>query len=127
MGLTFKGLAKPGESLSTGAAGAIPYYSELYTIDELYLTFRSPPGLKVLKAHRAGHQMMMTDKFLITLKPTYIVAHPQIYDDYIQPEDLFVSDLYASNGYKGIVLPIKISDNKTTYLYCLSLRSFDQQ
>jgi len=127
VGLTFKSIAKPGESLSTGAAGAIPYYSELYTIDELYLTFRSQPGLKVKKVRRAGHQMLMTDEFLVTLKPTYIVAHPKIYDDYIKQEDLFVSELYLSAGYKPMVLPIKISDNDTTYLYGLSLRRFDPQ
>jgi arabinofuranosyltransferase len=127
VGLTFKSLAKPGESLSTGAAGAIPYYSELYTIDELYLTFRSQPGLKVLKARRAGHQMMMTDEFLVTLRPTYIVAHPQIHDEYKKPEDLFVAELYSRAGYKPMTLPIKISDNDTMYLYGLSLRSFDPQ
>jgi hypothetical protein len=124
-GLTFKSIAKPGESLSTGAAGAIPYYSELYTIDELYLTFRSPPGFKVKKVRRAGHQMLMTDEFLITLKPTYVVAHPKIYDDYIKQEELFVSDLYLSAGYKPMVLPIEISENDTMYLYGLSLRRFD--
>jgi len=127
VGLTFKSLAKPGESLSTGAAGAMPYYSELYTIDELYLTFRSQPGLKVLKARRAGHQMMMTDEFLVTLKPTYIVAHPQIHDEYKKPEDLFVAELYSRAGYKPMTLPVKISDNDTMYLYGLSLRSFDPQ
>jgi len=125
VGLTFKSIAKPGESLSTGAAGAIPYYSELYTIDELYLTFRSQPGLKVKKVRRAGHQMLMTDEFLVTLKPTYVVAHPKIYDDYIKQEDLFVSELYLSAGYKPMVLPIKISENDTMYLYGLSLRRLD--
>ncbi len=127
VGMMFKEIAKPGESLSIGAAGAIPYYSGLYTIDELCLTLKSYPELKFIKVQRAGHQMMITNDFLASLKPTYIVGHPQLYDKYEQPEVFNAGVKLAQVGYKLAVIPIKISEKETKYFYCVTLRKFDSK
>ncbi len=123
VGLMFKDVAKPGESLSTTAAGAIPYYSELYTIDELGLTLKSPSGLEVRKTHRSGHYKVLVDEFLLSLKPTYIIGHPQIQDEFNLNQGVWsFSELLLEAGYNPIVFTIKISESKNKYLYCLSLK-----
>ena len=127
VGMMFKEIAKPGESLSIGAAGAIPFYSGLYTIDELCLTLKSYPEVKFIKVQRAGHQMMITNDFLASLKPTYIVGHPQLYDKYEQPEVFDAGIKLAQVGYKLAVIPIKISEDETRYFYCVTLRKFNSE
>ena len=123
VGLMFKSVAKPGESLATTAAGAIPYYSELYTIDELGLTLPSQSNLKVRKVLRPGHRKKVTDEFLISRKPTYILGHPRIYDEYKQTRGVWgLSEMFLRNGYKATVFTVKISENENKYLYCLSLK-----
>ncbi len=119
VGLMFKDIAKPGESLATTAAGAIPYYSEMYAIDELGLTLACQSDLEILKVLRPGHFKTVTTEFLLSRKPTYILGHPRIYDDYELTRRLWVSE---RNGYKGVVLTVKISENESKYLYCLSLK-----
>jgi hypothetical protein len=127
VGMMFKEIAKPGESMSIGAAGAIPYYSGLYTIDELCLTLKSYPELKFIKAQRTGHQMMITNEFIASLKPTYIVGHPQLYDKFEQPEVFDAGVKLAQVGYKLAVIPIKMSEKETKYFYCVTLRKFDSE
>jgi arabinofuranosyltransferase len=125
VGLMFKQISKPGESLSTSAAGAIPFYSELYTIDELGLTLRPYPDMKFIKIQRVGHQMRLTNDFLAYLRPTYIVAHPQLRDQLEQPQIFDAAMELVSAGYKWRVIQIEISETETKYLYFLSTRSLD--
>jgi arabinofuranosyltransferase len=123
-GLMFKNISKPGESLATTAAGAIAYYSELYVIDELGLTLPSPSDLKARVTQRPGHSKKITDEFLLSLQPTYILGHPKIFDEYKQTRGVWgLSEIFLRNGYKAIVFPVKISDDETKYLYCLSLKT----
>jgi hypothetical protein len=125
VGLMFKQRAKRGETLSTSAAGAIPYYSELYTIDELGLTLASLDALRVRTVHRAGHSKRVTDEFLLAKRPTYFVGHPKLYDDFEPARGVwgFFSDVFLKHGYQPTVYNVKISEHETKYLYCLTLKA----
>jgi len=123
VGIMFKGIARPGESLATTAAGAIPYYSELYTIDELGLTLLSPTELKARNIPRPGHWKEVTDEFLISQKPTYILGHPKLHDEFKPAQGVWgFSETLLEAGYKPVVFTVKISNKEKKYLYCLSLK-----
>jgi hypothetical protein len=121
----FRGMAKPGETLSTSAAGAIPYYSGLYTIDELGLTLASLSDLRVREVQRPGHVMRVTDEFLLSRRPTYFIGHPKLYDDFKRSRGVwgFFSEVFLRHGYKPMVYNVRISENEIKYLYCLSLKA----
>ncbi|UCB53308.1 MAG: hypothetical protein JSV10_04300 [Candidatus Zixiibacteriota bacterium] len=125
VGLMFKEMAKPGETLSTSAAGAIPYYSGLYTIDELGLTLASLDDLRVRTVQRAGHSKRVTDEFLLSERPTYFVGHPKLYDDFEQSRGVwgFFSEVFLRRGYTPTVYNVRISDSEIKYLYCLTLKA----
>ena len=125
VGLMFKEMAKPGETLSTSAAGAIPYYSELYTIDELGLTLASIGDLRERTVHRAGHSKRVTDEFLLSKRPTYFVGHPKLYDDFQPSRGVwgFFSEVFLRHGYNPMVYKVKISQDEVKYLYCLALKA----
>jgi arabinofuranosyltransferase len=121
VGLMFRS-ANPSESISTSAAGAIPYYSGLYTIDELGLTLMSQSDLEVQKALRPGHWKKVSDKYLLSQKPTYILGHPQISNQYIVDRAVPAPvryDLFLENGYEAMIFTVNMSENEAKYLYCL--------
>jgi hypothetical protein len=124
-GMMFKQMAKPGETLSTSAAGAIPYYSELYTIDELGLTLASIGDLRERTWHRAGHSKRVTDEFLLSKRPTYFVGHPKIYDDFQRTRGVwgFFSEVFLEHGYQPTVYNVRMSKSEMKYLYCLTLKA----
>jgi arabinofuranosyltransferase len=127
VGMMFKEIARPGESLSTTAAGAIPFYSELYTIDEfdLALTSVSRSDLIVNKA-RPGHNKLVTDEYIVSRKPTYVLGHPKIYEEFERPQwEWVVKEPFASAGYKIETFRIRISDSEAIYVYFMSQRRFD--
>jgi arabinofuranosyltransferase len=129
VGMMFKDIANPGESLSTTAAGAIPFYSGLYTIDEFDLTL-APVSKSALfvKGSRPGHDNFVTDEYLISRKPTYVLGHPKIYEEFERPQwDWVVQEPFASAGYKIETFRIRISDSEAIYVYFLSQRRFDSQ
>jgi len=123
-GLMFKSTTGPGESLSTTAAGAIPYYSEMYTIDELGLTLRAHSHLKLRETVRAGHGKMVTVEYLLFRRPTYIIGHPLILQTRQLGGTLVVQDrdrALIRGGYHPLLVPVTVSDWDVKYLYCLSL------
>jgi len=124
VGLTFKELADPYESLSTTAAGAIAYYSELYTIDELGLTLASQSGLNVGEYPRPGHQKRVTRQFLVSRKPTYILRHPLFFYDH-ELDRLRTSEkeeIFFANGYELMLLGIETTDEGRKYLHSFRLK-----
>ena len=125
VGQMFRRMAKPGETLSTSAAGAIPYYSEMYTIDELGLTLASRGDLRERTVHRAGHSKSVTDEILLTNRPTYFVGHPKLYDDFEPSRGVwgFFSEEFLRHGYSPTVYNVRISENEIKYLYCLTLKA----
>ena len=124
VGLRFKELADPDETLSTTAAGAIAYYSELYTIDELGLTLAFRSGLKSSEYLRPGHHKRVTEQFLVSRKPAYILRHPLFFYDHeldrvrtSQKEEMFFT-----NGYELVFLGIENTEKGRKYLHCLRLK-----
>lgn len=69
--------AKPGETLAVAVAGAIPYYSGLYTIDMLGITDPHIAHVKIEKmgSGRAGHEKHDVD-YVLARRPTYIFHYP---------------------------------------------------
>jgi arabinofuranosyltransferase len=123
VGMMFKDIARPGETIATTAAGAIPYYSGLYTFDELGLTLAFPAELKERNIIRPGHWKEVTDEFLISQKPTYILGHPKLHDEFKSAQGVWgFSETLLEAGYKPVVFTVKISDEENKYLYCLSLK-----
>jgi hypothetical protein len=124
VGLKFKVLAHPDETLSTTAAGAIAYYSELYTIDELGLTLASQSGLNVGQYARPGHQKRVTRQFLVSRKPTYILRHPLFFYDH-ELDRLKTSrkeEIFFNNGYELVLFGIETTEKGRKYLHCIRLK-----
>jgi hypothetical protein len=126
VGLTFKAMAKPNESIATTAAGAIPYYSEMYTIDQLGLVLMDQSQLRVRRDLRPGHYKEVTEEFLLSKKPTYIIGHPLLFTEEESATGILVSekqDLFLQNGYESRLLIVKMSENESRHLYCLCLKA----
>ena len=126
VGLTFKAMTKPKESIATTAAGAIPYYSEMYTIDQLGLVLLDLSQLRIRRDLRPGHYKKVTDEFLLSRKPTYIIGHPLLFTEEETKTGILVSekqDLFLENGYESKLLIVKISENESRHLYCLCLKA----
>lgn len=113
--------------MSTTAAGAIPFYSGLYTIDEFELALASDSRSSLMfKGSRPGHDNLVTDEYLVSRKPTYVLGHPKIYEEFERPQwEWVVEEPFASAGYKIETFRIRISDSEAIYVYFLSQRRFD--
>jgi arabinofuranosyltransferase len=75
VGKALGALAAPGDTLATGAAGAIPYYSRLATIDTLGLNdshiARGPADRRLSFGHQRGD-----GAYVMSFRPTYLVPYP---------------------------------------------------
>lgn len=69
-------VALPGESLATTAAGAIPYFSRLRSIDMLGLNDAAVARLPAQGG--VGHRKLAPDAYLEAEGVTYVLGHPRI-------------------------------------------------
>lgn len=78
-GKALKNFAKPGETLASTTAGAIPYYSDLNTIDMLGLNniYIAHQPSEHMGIGAAGHEKGDA-KYILSLKPDYMVFLPCI-------------------------------------------------
>jgi hypothetical protein len=69
--------ARPGETLAIAVAGAIPYYSGLYTIDILGITDSHIAHVKIeeMGTGTAGHEKHDID-YVLARRPTYFFHYP---------------------------------------------------
>jgi hypothetical protein len=69
--------ARPGETLAVAVAGAIPYYSGLYTIDMLGITDPHIAHVEIeqMGSGTAGHEKHDID-YVLARRPTYIFHYP---------------------------------------------------
>jgi len=77
IGRWLKSYAKPNESIAVTAAGALPYYSDLYTVDmlginDVHIAHRKMPEMG---KGIAGHEKYDID-YVLDKKPTYIFHYP---------------------------------------------------
>ncbi|BEQ13824.1 hypothetical protein FAK_08900 [Desulfoferula mesophila] len=75
LGDMFSG-ARPPVVISTTAAGAIPYYSKLLTIDMLGLNDKWIARNGIIRSTRPGHTRYATIQYLIDSKVNLVIAHP---------------------------------------------------
>ncbi len=97
LGKWLKSNALPGETVAVQDAGALPYYSELPTIDILGLNDREIARLP------GNYYQRSVDRYLFRVRPTYIVL---ISGDYYQMKpktkvenEIFVNPEFAVNYY----------------------------
>lgn len=69
----------PSDTIAVTAAGIIPYYTELYTVDILGLMapdlskYRKRPGID-----RVGHSLSIEPEYCFALRPQFLIGHPMI-------------------------------------------------
>ena len=72
----------PTDTIAVTAAGIIPYYTQLHTIDILGLIapdvteYRVRPGPR-----RPGHSVSIKPEYFFRLKPQFVIGHPRIQHD----------------------------------------------
>lgn len=74
LGRQLETLARPGQTLATYVAGAVPYYSGLYTIDMHGLMDRHIAHTGV----SAGNVGKMDNAYVLSREPAYVVAHSMV-------------------------------------------------
>jgi hypothetical protein len=72
---------KPTDSLATTAAGIIPYYTGMYTIDQLGLIAPDLDQYIVRDARRPGHMLLAKGEYLFGLKPQFLLGHIKVVED----------------------------------------------
>jgi hypothetical protein len=74
-------MAQPGDSIAISAAGIIPYYTRLYTIDQLGLVAADLTGYRTRgAANMPGHGLIASGELLMRLRPHFILGHPVVVD-----------------------------------------------
>lgn len=94
IGQFFGRSAQSGESLATTAAGAIPYFSKLPSLDQLGLNDRYIAHLPQAESHSVGHQKIAPEAYLAQRQITFVIGHPRLYlqpkMERLQPGEFFV-------------------------------------
>jgi hypothetical protein len=91
--------APPGASLATTAAGAIPFYSHLYTLDLLGLNDEWIAHQAPTRGHRPGHARSVPESYLLRKEIDYLIYHPTI--DARRPvKDQRILDYWQERGYE---------------------------
>lgn len=89
----FKGASLPTDTIAITAAGIIPYYTNLYTIDQLGLIAPNLNGYIHREQPRAGHLLLASGKYIFKRRPQFIIGHPKMFPDSAQViANLFVEE-----------------------------------
>jgi hypothetical protein len=78
IGLWLRDNAPPDASLATTAAGIIPYYSRLYTLDILGLNDEYIAHEVPARGNRPGHTKVAPERYILDKHIDYLVYHPTI-------------------------------------------------
>ena len=78
IGLWLRESAPPDASLATTAAGIIPYYSRLYTLDVLGLNDEWIAHEVPARGSRPGHTKVAPESYLLRKQIDYLIYHPTI-------------------------------------------------
>lgn len=76
IGKWLRTIAAPDETVATTAAGAIPYYSGLRSLDMLGLNDRYVAGLPDTSS-RVGHRKLAPAGYLARQRITFVLGHPR--------------------------------------------------
>ncbi len=96
-----------GVVIATTAAGAIPYYSRLDTIDMLGLNDAWVAREGTSAGARAGHQKLATFEYLVRREVTLVLGHPRVAKAGVGPVRYTVSELdwFTLSTVDGAQLP----------------------
>jgi hypothetical protein len=78
IGLWLRDNAPPDASLATTAAGIIPYYSRLYTLDVLGLNDEYIAHEVPARGNRPGHTKVAPERYILDKHIDYLIYHPTI-------------------------------------------------
>jgi hypothetical protein len=67
-------ISKPGETLAIDAAGVIPYYSQLPTLDTFGLTDRAVARQPVPVRGLVGHEKVASRAYIREYRPTFFIS-----------------------------------------------------
>lgn len=87
IGLYLRDNAAPDATLATTAAGIIPYYSRLYTVDILGLNDEYIAHEVPARGSRPGHTKVAPHEYLMKKQIDYLVYHPTISERAISQAD----------------------------------------
>lgn len=77
--------------IATSAAGAVPYYSELYTVDTLGLNDSWIAKNGVMLSSLPGHQRITSFQYLLDQKVDFILGSPQVFPSKLKVNPNFFS------------------------------------
>jgi hypothetical protein len=78
VGRRLRALAAPTDTLATSAAGCVPYFSKLTTIDQLGLMAPELTRYEPAPYRRPGHSLLLESGELLARRPHYILGSPQV-------------------------------------------------
>jgi arabinofuranosyltransferase len=77
--LLIKSISRPTDTIATSAAGIIPYYTDLPTVDILGL---NAPDLSKFRqrqtTRRPGHSLSIDPDYFMRLMPQFLIGHPRM-------------------------------------------------
>jgi hypothetical protein len=77
IGVLLPQISQQTDTIAITAAGAIPYYSHLYTIDMIGLEAPDLSKYEFFEHYsRPGHVMKISMDYLYQVKPQFIIGHP---------------------------------------------------
>jgi len=78
-------ISTPSDTIAITAAGIIPYYTGLYTIDQLGLVAADLSGYRPrADVGLPGHKLIASGEMLARLRPQFLLGHPVVVDSMTQ-------------------------------------------
>lgn len=81
IGIRLRSLAAPTDSVAVTAAGCIPYWSGLFTIDQFGLVAPDLRPYIERQNHGPGHRLLLRGDELMRLRPQFLVGGPLLAED----------------------------------------------
>lgn len=122
--------------IAVTAAGAIPYYADLYTVDMLGLNDKYIAKNGIIFDTRPGHSKISDINYLIDSKVNLLIGHPKIVNDpegyltganVLSPSKKLTTEEFSLiRDKKLILIPLKGEDKKyLSVLYLTTSREID--
>ncbi|MGD9400654.1 MAG: hypothetical protein PVF95_00145 [bacterium] len=111
IGKWLRDYARPGDSIAVTAAGALPYYSGLYTIDmlginDVHIAHRDMPAGGGGIAGHEKHDM----EYVLLKRPTYIFHYP-----FFTGRPVITRDQFVTEWNPGMILLFESEDFRRNY------------
>lgn len=105
IGLYLRASYPPETSIATTAAGVIPYYSRLKTLDLLALNDVHTAHNVKARGRRPGHSKAAPEPYVLEWAPTLLIKHPRISDK--RPRSSATEQRYwRQRGYKFVYVEV---------------------